>query len=292
MINVESEKGFFYKNPQDYLDGKINDLCKIDYEVFGVQIHDDIYRDETSGWGMHSAHFLGKNGITMTKEEMTALIENKFINYDYPFCVKKLKPSLTWRERGNIFPIEDLKLLEKLEEENSWRPNYWIRDTDRPLDASLSYPVKEKSPEPKMHVVVDEFKKKAHPIDNRKDLPEYLVVCVRFFVDSWNASKKEHKKADEFSGELLSFLRKAFGDKAKTWSHSDSKSTSKIINGEILTSVKDINGKECKIGDRVYHAPAAGVIKEGIITKFTDISIFIDDVCCGFAQNYEVIKID
>ena len=71
MINVKSEKGFYFTNPQDYLDGKINDLNSTRYGIFGVQTHDDVWRDETSGWGMNSAHFLGKNGIAMTKEEIS-----------------------------------------------------------------------------------------------------------------------------------------------------------------------------------------------------------------------------
>lgn len=78
MLNVKSEKGFYYTNPQDYLDGKLNDLHNTTYTSFGVQTHEDIYRDEVCGYGMGIAHFLGRNGITMTKEEFAKRIEKLY----------------------------------------------------------------------------------------------------------------------------------------------------------------------------------------------------------------------
>ena len=292
MLNVKSEKGFYFTNPQDYLDGKVNDLNEMTYTAFGVRTHDDIYRDETCGWGIGIAHFLGKNGITMTKEKFAEIIEKELSEFDYPFYVQKLKPSLTWREKGCTFPIEDLALLEKLEEENSWRPQQWVRDTTKPLDASLSYPLKEKAPEPMMHVVVDEFREKAHPITDRKDLPEYLVVSVKVSSSRYNIglSDAEREKIDDFCEKLKNLMTKTFGEKAETWQHSDSKSTSKKINGDVINSIKDINGKACKVGDAVYYAAHSGDMRLGKITKFTDISIFIDDVCWGKADNFNVLK--
>ena len=64
MINVKSKNGFYYTNPQDYLDGKINNLHSTYYEAYTVSTHEFINCGETLGWGMGVAQFIGKNGLS------------------------------------------------------------------------------------------------------------------------------------------------------------------------------------------------------------------------------------
>jgi hypothetical protein len=49
MTNVGSEKGFYFSNPKDYLDGKINDVNSIVYSAYTIDISESIYRKEVSG---------------------------------------------------------------------------------------------------------------------------------------------------------------------------------------------------------------------------------------------------
>ena len=51
MINVGSEKGFYFSNPRDYLDSKINDVNSIAYSAYTIDRSESIYRKEVSGWG-------------------------------------------------------------------------------------------------------------------------------------------------------------------------------------------------------------------------------------------------
>ena len=279
MLNVGSEKGFYFTNPQDYLDGKTNDLNETTYTIFGVQTYAEIFRSE------YSAYFFDGDGISMAANEFANIIEKELGEFDFPFYVKKLKPHLA----TNQYRIQDLRLLEKLEHENSWRPSDWIRDTSKPLDASLSYPLKEGAPEPVKFIVANAFKKEAHPIVNRKDLPEYLIVGVKFSNHGW-VDKADEKSVCAFYEKLEALMHKTFGENAKVWSHTDTSKTSKIINGSAIKSVKDINGKDCTVGDTVYYAAHCGDLRIGKITKFTDISIFIDGICYGKANSFGILK--
>lgn len=261
MLNVKSEKGFYYTNPQDYLDGKSNDLHETTYTSFGVQTHEDIYRDEVCGYGMGFAHFLGRDGITMTKEEFAKIIEKELAEFDYPFYVQKLRPSFTWREKGETFPIEDYSIFESIS-------NNYRNDTRQ---------------------VVAQFLKKAHPFEDRKELPEYLVVNVCFNPNTRWLSKEEQSKLDDFTNKLVELFDKTF-PKNSHWIHTDTYRTNKVINGSNLELTKDINGKEVKVGDRVYYAPYAGHIDLGVVTKFTDISIIIDDKCYGQVGKVDIVK--
>ena len=113
MINVKSKNGFYYKNPQDYLDGKINNLHSICYEAYTVSTHKFISCGETLGWSMGVAQFIGKNGVTITKEKMASLIEEEFKDYNSPFYVQKLRLKL---DRGDMFPIEDYSLYKNIKD--------------------------------------------------------------------------------------------------------------------------------------------------------------------------------
>ena len=202
MINVGSEKGFYFSNPRDYLDGKINDVKSIAYSAYTISRSEAIYREEVFGWGATRFTFYDcDSNISMTKEAFAKIITENFADFDYPFFVQKLKPSITWKNKSTVFSTEDLGLYEQLLNQSN----------------DMSY-------------VVETFK-------------EHTI----------------HTK------------------------------TSKIINGEILTSVKDINGNICEVGDEVYYSKACGRIDTGIITKFTDISIFVDDYCLGKVVENDIL---
>ena len=251
MINVKSKNGFYYTNPQDYLDGKINNLHSACYEAYTVSTHKFINCSETLGWGMGVAQFIGKNGITITKEKMASLIEEEFKDYNSPFYVQKLRLKL---DRGDMFPIEDYRLYKGIKEDH-------YND---------------------MGQVVSLFKREAHFIIDKKDLPEYFVINVAF-------TKEDCAKSD-FGLRLHRLLKNTFGEGYHFSKKLEYSTTSKVINGDNLTFVNDINGNPCKVGDQVYYSPYAGSIELGTITKFTDISILIDGECYGQAKKVDILK--
>ena len=157
MINVGSEKGFYFSNPRDYLDGKINDINSIAYSAYTIDRSESIYRKEVSGWGVTGFTFYDcDSGISMTKDEFAKIITENFADFDYPFFVQKMKPSLTWRNENSVFSIEDLDLYEQLLKNQSDDKSY----------------------------IVDTFREKARKI-SKSDLPAYLVLNVKFFPDTY-----------------------------------------------------------------------------------------------------------
>lgn len=251
MINVKSKNGFYYTNPQDYLDGKINNLHSTYYEAYTISTHKFISCSETLGWSMGVAQFIGKNGVTITKEKMASLLEEEFKDYNSPFYVQKLRLKL---DRGDMFPIEDYNLYKGIKEDH-------YND---------------------MGQVVSLFKQKAHFIIDKKDLPEYFVINIAF-------TEKDNAKSD-FGLRLHRLLKNTFGEGYRFSKKVEYSTTSKVINGDNLTSINDINGNPCKVGDQVYYSPCAGGIKLGTITKFTDISILIDGECYGQAKKVDILK--
>jgi hypothetical protein len=268
MINVGSEKGFYFSNPRDYLDGKINDINSIAYSAYTIDRSESIYRKEVSGWGTSGFTFYDcDSGISMTKDEFAKIITENFADFDYPFFVQKMKPSLTWRNENSVFSTEDLDLYEQL-----------LNQSD-----DKSY-------------IVDIFREKARKI-SKSDLPAYLVLNVKFFPDTYafySENDNEREKINDFDNRLKLLIEEGLlfdGKNASFKEHTIYTKTSKIINGGALTSVKDINGNVCEVGDEVYYSRECGRIDAGIITKFTDISIFIDDYCLGkVAENDILLK--
>lgn len=269
MINVGSEKGFYFSSPRDYLDGKINDVKSIAYSAYTIDRSESIYRKEVSGWGVSGFTFYDcDSGISITKDEFAKVITENFADFDYPFFVQKMKPSLTWRNEGTVFSTEDLDLYEQLLKQSN----------------DMSY-------------VVDTFREKARKI-SKSDLPAYLVLNVKFFPDEYafySENENEREKINDFDNRLRLLLEEGFLFDGKNASsikeHTIHTTTSKIINGGILTSIKDINGNICEVGDEVYYSRECGRIDVGKITKFTDISIFVDDYCLGkVAENDVLLK--
>ena len=266
MINVGSEKGFYFSNPRDYLDGKINDINSIAYSAYTIDRSESIYRKEVSGWGVTGFTFYDcDSGISMTKDEFAKIITENFADFDYPFFVQKMKPSLTWRNEGTVFSIEDLDLYEQL-----------LNQSD-----DKSY-------------IVDTFREKARKI-SKSDLPAYLVLNVKFFPDTYafySEDEGEREKINDFDNRLKLLIEEGLlfdGKNASFKEHTIYTKTSKIINGGALTEVLDINGNICKIGDEVYYSRECGRIDAGIITKFTDISIFVDDYCLGKVVENDIL---
>lgn len=268
MINVGSEKGFYFSNPRDYLDGKINDVNSIAYSAYTIDRSESIYRKEVSGWGVTGFTFYDcDSGISMTKDEFAKIITENFADFDYPFFVQKMKPSLTWRNEGDVFSIEDLDLYEQLLNQSN----------------DKSY-------------VIDTFREKARKI-SKSDLPSYLVLNVKFFPDTYafySENEDEREKINDFDNRLKLLIEEGLlfdGKNASFKENTIHSKTSKIINGGALTSIKDINGNVCEIGDEVYYNRERGRIDFGKITKFTDISIFVDNYCLGkVAENDILLK--
>jgi len=266
MINVGSEKGFYFSNPRDYLDGKINDVKSIAYSAYTISRSEAIYREEVFGWGATGFTFYDcDSNISMTKEEFAKIITENFADFDYPFFVQKLKPSITWKNKSTVFSTEDLALYEQLLNQSN----------------DMSY-------------VVETFKEKARKI-SKSDLPAYLVLNVKFFPDTYafySENENEREKINEFDNRLKLLIKERClfdGKNASVKEHPIYAKTSKIINGGALTSVKDINGNVCEVGDEVYYSRECGRIDVGKITKFTDISIFVDDYCLGKVVENDIL---
>jgi len=266
MTNVGSEKGFYFSNPRDYLDGKINDVNSIAYSAYTIDISESIYRKEVSGWCTLGFTFYDcDSGISMTKDEFAKIITKNFADFDYPFFVQKMKPSLTWRNEGDVFSIEDLDLYEQL-----------LNQSD-----DKSY-------------VIDIFREKARKV-SKSDLPAYLVLNVKFFPDEhafYSENEDEREKINDFDNRLKLLIEEGLlfdGKNASFKENTIHTKTSKIINGGALTEVLDINGNTCEVGDEVYYSRERGRIDAGIITKFTDISIFVDDYCLGKVVENDIL---
>lgn len=266
MINVNSEKGFYFSNPRDYLDGKINDIKSIAYSAYTIEKSEAIYREEVFGWGATGFTFYDcDSNISMTKEEFAKIITENFTDFDYPFFVQKLKPSITWKNKNTVFSTEDLTLYEQLLNQSN----------------DMSY-------------VVETFKEKARKI-SKNDLPSYLVLNVKFFPDTYafySENENEREKINEFDNRLKLLIEEGLlfdGKNASVKEHPIYAKTSKIINGGALTSIKDINGNVCEVGDEVYYSRERGRIDVGKITKFTDISIFVDDYCLGKVVENDIL---
>ena len=119
---------------------------------------------------------------------------------------------------------------------------------------------------------------------------------VKFFPDTYafySEDEGEREKINDFDNRLKLLIEEGLlfdGKNASFKEHTIYTKTSKIINGGALTEVLDINGNICKIGDEVYYSRECGRIDAGIITKFTDISIFVDDYCLGKVVENENMK--
>jgi len=201
----------------------------------------------------------------MTKDEFAKIITENFANFDYPFFVQKMKPSLTWRNEGTVFSTEDLGLYEQL-----------LNQSD-----DMSY-------------VVETFKEKARKI-SKNDLPAYLVLNVKFFPDEYafySENEDEREKINDFDNRLKLLIEEGLlfdGKNASIKENTIHTKTSKIINGGALTEVLDINGNVCEVGDEVYYSRERSRIDSGIITKFTDISIFVDNYCLGKVVENDIL---
>ena len=57
MINVKSEKGFYNKNPKDYLDGKTNDFKDVRYRSLSFSRYKDFNELALSGYGSKGIRF-------------------------------------------------------------------------------------------------------------------------------------------------------------------------------------------------------------------------------------------
>ncbi len=260
MINVKSEKGFYFKNPQDYLDGKINDLNDIRYNCLTFSIFKEERKDGYCGWGSNNFKFITNDSIEMTKEALAAEVEK--LNYDFPFFIQKKKLSEPkYCAAYTNYKYNDLQILEKLE-------NQYGRDLCQ---------------------ISARFRETCKPAE-KEDLPEYVVInwCVR---PSDGRYLNDDEIAEEESCELsITNLVRSLYPNCKIESGSVYKSTSKIINGKTLSEVKDINNKIVRVGDSVYYSRYGGRIEKGKVTGFTDISIKIDGCVLGKVSDFDLIK--
>ena len=292
MINVKSEKGFYYKDPKDYLDGKTNDLKNILYHSLSFSRYKDFNVLALSGYGSNAIRFISNDSFKESKEEIATLIEK--LPFDFPFYIQKLKHSEPSRFAAfTDFKMEDKHLFDEIMEEEKWRPLDWgsQRNYTKKMDASGEFPLKENAIEPWSKVVSERFREKCQPME-RKDQPEYFVVNINPYPErqgSWLTEEMwaELEKCEKQIIELFKGLYEDVNVLNCPWT---SKHTDKIINGEKLEFVKDINGKKVKIGDSVYFSPYAGTIEKGKVTGFTDISIFIDGKCYGKVKDVNILK--
>ena len=124
---------------------------------------------------------------------------------------------------------------------------------------------------------------------------EYSTLQQKYETETETLTKEKEsvtEKLNEFDNRLKLLIEEGLlfdGKNASVKEHPIYAKTSKIINGGALTSVKDINGNVCEVGDEVYYSRERGRIDAGIITKFTDISIFVDDYCLGKVVENDIL---
>lgn len=293
MINVKSEKGFYYNNPKDYLDGKTNDFKYIYYHSLSFFRYKDFKTSGLGGWGNNGIRFISNDSFKESKEEIAALIEK--LPFDFPFYIQKLRHSEPAHFAAYTdFKMEDKPLFDIIMEEEKWRPYDWNsqKDYTKKMDASGDFPLKEGAVDPWPKVVSKRFREKCQPME-RKDQPEYFVVNINPYPErqgSW-LTEEGTKELEKCEKQIIEIFKGLYEDVRVLNCPWTSKHTDKIINGEKLESIKDINGKKVKVGDSVYFSPYAGTIEKGKITGFTDISVLIDGICYGKVKDVSLVKV-
>lgn len=229
MINVKSENGFFYENPQDYLDGKINDKRFAMFTIYSISDFPMITDDSVFGHGACKFTFVGKNQLKFTEKELIELFEN--IDLPFAFFIKPTHYSLTWRNADDTFSMDDYPKFQEICNSSTSREQ-----------------------------VVDRVRNSLTPI-TRKDAPLFYKVGVHYYGIN-GPDNSEWRKATTLFEEVLG---QSFGTRSKITQEPMHKQTDRQIsikapNG-IIPTIKDINGKDLKVGDKCYISIGSGRIR-------------------------------
>lgn len=258
MINVKSEKGFYYKDPNDYLNGKINDLHSMGYKAISVCIHNKFYDSCTSGWGSSGFKFYGSEKFHESKEEIEQALES--IDLPFAFFVQKKKISPGKFDEEDYFKCSDVSRY--LEIKRTYAGDY--------------------------RTIVEQTRKQLEVI-KREELPTYYVINCCFI----GYSKTYHDVRD-YEDKLIEQIHGLFSKEVypnlRFLTNNISKSTSKIINGKSQTSISDLNGVQIKVGDEVYYSPYKGEICKSKIDSFTDVSVKMEDGWIGRIKDNYFLK--